>query len=478
MVMRRFELRHPAPKLFVFMFAWAAVAAAGTPSAWAQRPGPPLLYEAPPAVSPLSVEAPFSAQPLLVSGTDAYRDGEYLYQDYLFDDRGANTTPGPGTRFENGRNASGPTAGDVEYPTDERYAGNAADLVEFRVKPLADAIVYRVTLNTARAADASVVGIGIDSDRSGGAPVAWPYGAGVSSPGLDSFITAWGTGGSLTSFPSGASTALPAGAVSMDLTTNQMTITVPRSLMDPGDATWRYFAGTGLWGGSAWKPVPAGVQPSSETAASGNPLMGAPAVYNLAFRFDEPQGSQKGSWFEDAQAAELASRSDTRFHEDVDFAALAAAPGNWLHAPGRVQARIFASHFQPYEGVRQQYPGYGTRLQPYILVVPSGTLRALTLALHSGNSPYTQYAVYDPKLYKELGDQRGSLVLTPFGRGPDTTYTGIGEADVFEAWADVARHFTLDPAQTGLFGYSMGGYGAYRLAVHNPDLFGRVLTAV
>jgi poly(3-hydroxybutyrate) depolymerase len=415
---------------------------------------------------------------LLASGTDAYRDGEYLYQDYLFDDRGADTVPGPGTRLDNGRNGAGATAGDVQYPTADRYGGNAADLVELRIKPTADAIVYRVTLNTARAADAAVVGIGVDTDRSGGSPVEWPYGAGVSSPGLDRFITAWGTGGAVTTLPGGASTPLPAGAVAMDLETNQMTISVPRSLMDPGGATWRYCAGAGLWGGSTWKPVPAGLQPTAETAASGNPLVDAPAVYNLAFRFNEPVGAQEGNWFEDAQAAELASRADSSFHEDVDFSALAAGRAQWLHAPGRLQARIFASHYEPYEGVRQQPPGYGTRLQPYILVVPAGAPRALTLALHAGNSPYTQFAVNDPNLYRELGDQRGSLVLTPFGRGPDTTYTGIGEADVFEAWADVARHFEIDPSRTTVFGYSMGGYGAYRLSVHNPDLFASAVTVV
>src|SRR4051812_13946718 len=205
-----------------------------------EPPGPPLLYKPPPASRALSVHAPFTASPLLVSGTDAYRDGEYLYQDYLFDDRGADTAPGPGTRFENGRNASGPTAGDVVYPTADRYGGNAADLVEFRVKALPDAIVYRVTLNTAGAADAAVVGIGIDTDRSGGAPVEWPYGAGISSPGLDRFITAWGTGGAVTSFPGVASTPLPSGAVSLDGASNQMTIRVPRSIMDPGRAAWRY----------------------------------------------------------------------------------------------------------------------------------------------------------------------------------------------------------------------------------------------
>lgn len=44
-----------------------------------------MLY-APPAPAPeLSASGRFSAAPLLVSGTDAYRGGEYLYQDYLFE---------------------------------------------------------------------------------------------------------------------------------------------------------------------------------------------------------------------------------------------------------------------------------------------------------------------------------------------------------------------------------------------------------
>ena len=44
-----------------------------------QRPGPPLLYADPPTAPQLSVQAPFVAEPLLVSGTDALRGGEYLY---------------------------------------------------------------------------------------------------------------------------------------------------------------------------------------------------------------------------------------------------------------------------------------------------------------------------------------------------------------------------------------------------------------
>src|SRR5688572_25624869 len=64
-------------------------------------PGPPVLYAPAPSAPQLSASGPFAAAPLLVSGTDAYADGEYLYQDYLFDDRGADTAPLLGTRPEN-----------------------------------------------------------------------------------------------------------------------------------------------------------------------------------------------------------------------------------------------------------------------------------------------------------------------------------------------------------------------------------------
>ena len=94
------QLRHThAAGSRLFAVLCGAIALAAVPPAVAARPGPPLLYQQPPAVSPLSVTPPFEAAPLLVSGTDAYRGGEYLYQDYLFDDRGADTVPGPGTRF-------------------------------------------------------------------------------------------------------------------------------------------------------------------------------------------------------------------------------------------------------------------------------------------------------------------------------------------------------------------------------------------
>jgi len=56
------------------------------------RPGPDVLYAPAPAAPQLENRDPhFSAAPLLVSGHEAYVAGEYLYQDFLYDDFGSNT---------------------------------------------------------------------------------------------------------------------------------------------------------------------------------------------------------------------------------------------------------------------------------------------------------------------------------------------------------------------------------------------------
>jgi len=482
--------------LLALLNAQGAVAASLPSVSSGERPGPPLLYAPPPAAPELSVQAPFAAKPLLVSGTDALRNGEYLYQDYLFDDHGANTAGGLGSQPP-GTSTFSPSAGDVTYPTAARFANNAADIVELRVVRTADSVVYRVTLGAVLDDDTTVVGIGIDTDSAGVTQVAWPRGAGISSPGLDRFVTAWGTGGQVSEVSGAPSTtALPAGAVSIDQSTNQMTIRVPRATMEPGASTWRLVAGAGLFtgdttaAGDAWKNVKAG-SPDAETPGSGS-LSTPPGVLNLAFRFDEPQGTAPGrsfdtapgpgNFYEEKQAVALAGGTSGDFHADVNFAELASDATKDLHAPGPQQARIFASGQSIPEGVRDEFPQFGGRLQPYVIRVPSGLDRSkpagLTFSLHSLEGTYTQYAVFSPTQLTQFGEERQNLVVTTLGRGPDGWYTGEAEADFFEVWRDVAANFSLDPDRVYPTGYSMGGYGTYKLGVQYPDLFARAFTTV
>ena len=151
----------PGVRSFLALAAAASLAAAGAAAGSASaagaglpavssghRPGPDALY-LPAAKAPqLENTGPWHADPILVSGAQSYRDGEWVYQDFLSDDHGATGTPDPNNPYGASGHLYSPAGGTFTYPTDKVYANNAADLVELRAKPLPDATAFRVTLNT------------------------------------------------------------------------------------------------------------------------------------------------------------------------------------------------------------------------------------------------------------------------------------------------------------------------------------------
>ena len=58
--------------------------------------------------------------------------------------------------------------------------------------------------------------------------------------------------------------------------------------------------------------------------------------------------------------------------------------------------------------------------------------------------------------------------ITPLARGA-SFYADAGERSTLLALDDAARRVRLDPERQYLTGYSMGGYGVFRLAVRYPD---------
>ncbi len=60
------------------------------------------------------------------------------------------------------------------------------------------------------------------------------------------------------------------------------------------------------------------------------------------------------------------------------------------------------------------------------------------------------------------------IQLEVFGRG-NNAYRWAGEADVYEALAEVKRHYAIDPARIVLRGFSMGGAGAWHIGLHHPS---------
>ncbi|MFC6823511.1 dienelactone hydrolase family protein [Halopelagius fulvigenes] len=455
------------------------------------NPGPSLLYDEPVTAPQFENEPPWKADPLRVAGTEAYVRGEYLYQDYVYDDYGANTTntsepPQPAPNSEDAYGENGTMTGDVVYPTDEAtYRHNAADLVEFRATRHEGKLRYRFTLNTMVEPDAAAVAVGIDTGESGGTDD-WGYGIGtLGELGLDHTLVTWGSGAEL----DGESVES-----SVDLERNQIDVTVP--LSPPKDATWRHYLVVGLWDGENERFTPVRELPDS-THPGGAHGQNPPPVFNVGFRFDEPVGAPNvnretgevaettetgsrgigyGHWRDHAQAKALAERDISELHADVDFGKLDSRVTDRRIPDSGFLTCLYSSRYDLGSGVDAEDDVLLGRIQPYGLYVPEsydGDPTALHLHLHSLGSTYSEYAVLSPNLLRQLGERRDSLVLTPEGRGPAGWYHDEAELDVFEAWNDAARRFAVDEDRVTVGGYSMGAFGTFRLGGLYPDLFAR-----
>ena len=148
-------------------------------------PGPEILHRPPARAPQLENTGVWKADPTLVCMTSAYRAGEFLYQDCLWDDHGG----GPAYRWYYYT-----VLKDYTYPTNPAYRNNAADIVEVRLKPLDDATAVRITYNTMTDPDlvATTIALGGD-DRQ---PADVPHGANTKMP-AQVFVTAHGADGDI-----------------------------------------------------------------------------------------------------------------------------------------------------------------------------------------------------------------------------------------------------------------------------------------
>jgi predicted esterase len=471
-----------------------------------QRPGPGILY-ATPADAPQLQNRPGSgwrAAPLLVSGAAAYVRGEYLYQGYLFDDHGGAGVPDASDPILSKYLFAAKT-GTLTYPTDTTiFANNVADLVEFRVRPTSNSTALRVTLNSLVDPRRTAFTVAIGSSASA---VTWPAGAGVSSPAA-LFLTVHGDVATLTDAASGKVLA-PAPSVYVDTVRKQYDVRIPHRAWNPGGTKVRFAAGVGLWDVAAGRYLVPSVSATTTTPGGASPSR--EALFDMAFRFHEPapdwntmglsttlvdgaameQADQHCFWRDCAQGAALRLGDVSSFFADIDFGALRRGITDTHDVPrtGSID-RIFASHFSFGQGVNAasacgRFPVtcHGEmigNLQPYNVYVPAkrppATGWGVTVQLHAAGGNYNEYIGSNNQI--ELGNRgRGSVVITALARDDGGDYTDASEADVFEAWADAARHYPLDPSRAVIAGYSMGGGGTYKLMERWPDLFARGFAA-
>ena len=478
----------------------------GTGDGGPPRPGPEVLYEDPVTSPKLEPAGRWRADPLMVCGADAHVDGEYVFQPFVYDDNGANTSPTidpPNPRPTD--HTFGPMTGDVVYPTDfDTYGYNAADLLEFRARPTADGLAYRVALNTMLASDAAAVAIGIDR---GGRTGTDEWGYGVGSLGdlcLDHVLLVAGETAELDGNADRAS-------ADVHLDRNQIEVDVD---LDPGEETWRHYLLVGLWDDEAhaFKQIQ---DQADEDTPGGARGQDPPPVFDVGFRFNDqeplgtpnakPESAERevndaveettgsravgyGHWRDHAQAMALADGDVSQFYADIDFGALRENRTRYRVPETGFFNRLYVSRYdlgagiRPIEGQSRGADVLRNDIVPYALYVPDDYDPAETypfhVHLHSLTATCNQYASWTPNFLRELGDERGHIVMTPSGRGPVVPYHDQAELDVFEAMADVRARYGVDLDRTTLGGYSNGGIGTHKLAAQFPDLFARGLPIV
>lgn len=459
------------------------------------RPGPAVLYQDLAEAPQLENLDGWEARPLMVSGADAHTDGEYLYQDYIYDSYGANTSDVVADRPDTVPAATdtlfGAATGDVVYPTDaSKFAFNAADLLEFRARQTDTGVRYRITLNTLIDPAVAAIAIGIDADADPSTGFNdWQNGIGtLGTLGLEHEVVALGSSVTVDGAPSTSAT--------VDVERNQIDI---QTSLDASGETWRHYVVVGLSSGSGFSAI---LDQPTATSPGGAHGSNPPPVFNVGFRFVEPMEAQylsdpgsvttlanlgsrasgNGSWREDGQAHALEARDISAYHADIDFSALAHGTDRFNVPQHGWINRLYASHLDLGEGAQPDRPMLLGKIQPYGVYIPTsydGSRAApFHLLMHSLSCSYNQYAVFTPNQLRQLGDDRGAIVMTPEGRGPDGWYHDTAEVDVFEAWADLAHRYRLDPKRVTVGGYSMGGYGTFKFASQYPDLFARGFAVV
>jgi len=502
------------PALWLGQPASAAVAPAGVNI----LPGPAALNDPPPRSPQMENTGVWEADPILISGASAYRDGEFLYQDYLYDDRGATTNGNAGS-------TQLARSGRYTYPTNvAAYFENAADFVEVRLKLTATDTAFRLTYNSM--SDPELVGASIAVGGIAGTLQTIPFGANAVEP-ADIFVTVHGATAVVTDAASGATLATL--VATPDLERRQIEVRVPFTIYDPrGNTSVRVAAATGLWDRTNSRYLIPGTTATATTpGGAGTNVTNPPAFFNVAFRYNEPNpiGNTFTRWRDGVQGSTLAANVTVNgvvthdlssFVATVDFVKLASGvdddmPGTVMGVPqSGFLNRIVTTRFETMQGVGNPgaadlqlhkpfgctptslrsadgltscIPMFAGRLQPYSLYVPLKVPPAsgygLISDLHGGGDNYQRNPPVTAERTVGLAESgTGYLMFITEGRGGRYYWGGQAGSEIYEVMADIMRHYNVDRDKLIAGGISQGGNGVWKQVLSFPDLYAAAIPHV
>lgn len=391
-----------------------------------------------------------------VAGSSEFCQGALIYRDYVYDDHGADAgliAGGPTllnltTRFGQRGNPVAttpgilsPSAGDVTYPTG---LANTADLVKLSLSIAGNELIADFELNTVFNAGDAIAALAIDTDNNAST------GGGSWAP-LQTGSRGWDV--------------LKTVAVA-DPASNRLVLRMPV----PGGSVWRVQAAVAQANGK---------------------------VMNVAFRgIDEEAGADgfqnqflpgKGNYWEDKQAAALASGDISAFGETVAVADLRNGVTRTAPAPTGFHQRVYTSKYSLGEGVAlagvagrdgdttgfcSQSFNFLGKYQPYGIYLPQAQAAkpGIQVVMHGCEANHASQ-INQPGFQQQFGEDRNRILVAPLGRGPYGFYSGLSERDVLDVIADTEATYAHDPDRMIASGYSMGGFGALHFATNYPDRF-------
>jgi len=433
----------------------------------------------------------------LYGGTAVYSAGEYVYQDHLFDaygpddgrdaqrlallDPAAETFP-ESYRLDALVMSDAPSqvedvpVAELDFDTaygDATSHQDNADLLETRVAADADNI-YLLARTTTMDAQSSTALLALFDTGGEQRQRDVGFNSGLTTERGDVALFASSAGGVLVDLASGDATSVPVGvgAAGYD---NAIEVAVPRSaVVDPGRAC--RAKGEGCKNGTSFQDLVIAALASGTANASGDGFAQLrlrtndgdphPNIANVAFRF----GESVREWFDKNQALALHAGSIDAFFASVRTDELMAGttqsyvPGSGYHD------RIFVSD----AAISQEKQNQGI-YQHYGLYLPSSfdgeDPVPLQWWLHwRGGNAHTA-AHLAPRIFKHFGEEVGTIVVAPAGRGTSRWYVGKGHVDFLEVWRDVFATFSIDAGRVYVTGHSMGGWGSYLMTILYPDRF-------